>query len=643
MGVVIEPKTDDLVGIWDRWTNGKVVQAVSTSCARSEELSGRRGCRLECIGPRFKKAPGLAAATRELHTTSGNRNHRSVLAEASSPTTMVDVTDQVHIAILWESQYPARILTAAVKVRLSWASVWAKPVNLGLSIHHHAIRHPDRPAVLADGFRRTYRELDAISNRMANMLRGRYGVGRGMRVAYLMPNRPEIPELLAGILKLGAIAVPMNFRLELSDLAALCDNASPHVMVTDSATAERARSVAQPRGISLVVIDEDEARRDLERSSAAFSAEFASIPSSDDACIVYTSGTTGLPKGAAFTHGAIMNHAANFALECEVDGASRYLISLPHHVSVTVGFAPCFYVGATTVMTEVRSFDGDRFLRTVRDHSVTHTEIVPTQLYRVLASSRSQAASIPSIRTIAYGSAPAAPDRIAEIIERFGPVFMQLYGMTEIAGIGTTLRKHEHVEALKGDRSRLSSAGQASYGVHVRVVSEAGEDVASGERGEVWFRSPSIMRCYWQNTEQTAATIVDGCVRSGDIGEMRDGFLYLVDRKKDLIIRGGQNLSSKEIEEVLFRHPAVFEVAVVGAPDAEWGEQAVAVIVPRGEPVSADELRAFCTESGLSRFKTPTRFEFIDSLPKNGSGKVAKAELRERYRSEAGPAPIVGR
>lgn len=475
------------------------------------------------------------------------------------------------------------------------------------------------------------------------MLLGRYGVNRGMRVAYLMPNRPEIPELLAGILKLGAIAVPINFRLELSDLAALCDSALPHVMVTDSATAASAQSVAEARGIPLVVIDAEETGNDLERSSAEFSAGFASIPSSDDACILYTSGTTGLPKGAAFTHLAVMHHAANFALECEVNGASRYLVSLPHHVSVTVGFAPCFYVGATIVMTEVRSFDGERFLRTVNDHAVTHTEIVPTQLYRVLKSGRGGKASIPSIHTIAYGSAPAAPDRVAEMIERFGPVLTQLYGMTEIGGIGTTLRKHEHVEALRGDRSRLSSAGQPSYGMHVRVVSDAGEDADAGARGEVWFSSSYMMRGYWQDPEQTAATIVDGYLRSGDIGEMRDGFLYLVDRKKDLIVRGGQNLSSKEIEEVLFQHPGVFEAAVIAAPDPEWGEQAVAVIVARGEPVSADELRAFCSDRGLSRFKTPTRFEFIDSLPKNGSGKVAKAELRERYRGEAGPAPLVGR
>ncbi len=506
-------------------------------------------------------------------------------------------------------------------------------VNLARSIRHHAIRHPDRLAVVADSFRQTFSELDQRSDRLALSLQNEFGVRPGVRVAYLMGNRPQIPELLAAIWKLGAIAVPLNFRLSGAEIQAIAANASPFLLVTDSEYLEVARTALHTAGIPVLDIDNSGFEGLLDRASGdVFRLPVADAQ--DDACIVYTSGTTGPPKGAVFTHAAVMNHAANLALECGLGGDSRYLVSLPHHVSVTVAFASCFYVGATVVTTEVRAFDGERFVDDVNRHGVTHTEIVPTQLYRVLEAARDRHLRIPSMRTICYGSAPAAPDRVREMIDRFGPIFMQVYGMTETCGIATTLRKEEHVRALAEAPGQLSSAGHPSYGMHIRVVDDRGVDVAVGERGEVWFRSPYIMRGYWQNPEQTAEAIVDGHVRSGDIGEIRnDGCLYLVDRKKDLIIRGGQNLGSKEIEEVLFQHPGVLEVAVVAAPDHEWGEEAVAVVVRRaGSGVSAAELAAFCADQGLSRFKTPNRFDFVESLPKNSSGKIAKSELRDRYR-----------
>lgn len=510
-------------------------------------------------------------------------------------------------------------------------------MNLALSIRHHAARSPHRVAVLADGFRQTFKELDDRSDRVALTLQKAFGVEPGARVAYLMENRPQIPEILAAIWKLGAIAVPINFRLQKSEIQAITQNATPFLLLTDSEYAEMANSAA---GGSAVVVDIDDPEfATLIDAADGDLSHLAPVDAQADACVVYTSGTTGLPKGAVFTHAAVMNHAANLALECEVDGGSRYLVSLPHHVSVTVGFAPCFYVGATVVINEVRSFDGERFAADVNRHHVTHTEIVPTQLYRVLEAARTRQLAMPSMRTLCYGSAPAAPDRVTEMIERFGPILMQVYGMTETCGIATTLRKQEHVVALAEAPERLSSAGHPSYGMHVRVVGDRGADAGPGERGEVWFRSPYIMRGYWRNSEQTAAAVVDGHMRSGDIGEVRDGFLYIVDRKKDLIIRGGQNLSSKEIEEVLFQHPGVLEAAVVAAPHAEWGEETVAVVVRRsGEQPTAEELTTFCTEKGLARFKTPTRFDFVESLPKNSSGKVAKPELRERYRHAFGTA-----
>ncbi len=513
-------------------------------------------------------------------------------------------------------------------------------VNLALCVRHHAVRSPDRLAVLADDFRQTYKELDEQSDRVAIRLQNEFGVQPGARVAYLMTNRPEIPTLLVAAWKLGAIPVPINFRLQQREIEAIVQNAAPQLLVTDTDHGDAARAAAP--SIPTLGIE----RPSFANPSAVSTMATAALPivgADDDACIVYTSGTTGLPKGAVFTHAAVMMYAANHALECEMEARSRYLVSLPHHVSVTVGFAPCLYIGSTIVMNEVRSFDGERFLADVNRQEVTHTEIVPTQLYRILEAVRANEASMPSMRTLCYGSSPAAPDRVAEMIRRFGPILMQVYGMTEVGGIATTLRRQEHVTALAQAPERLSSAGQPSYGMHLRVVDESGAGVASGDRGEVWFSSPYMMREYWRNPEQTALALVDGHMRSGDIAEVRDGFLYIVDRKKDLIIRGGQNLSSKEIEEVLFRHPDVLEAAVVAAPHREWGEEPIAVIVMRGEGrPTPEQLQAFCLENGLSRFKTPARFDFVESLPKNSSGKVAKSELRERYRESSAVTNLQG-
>ncbi|MGZ0220494.1 MAG: class I adenylate-forming enzyme family protein, partial [Acidimicrobiales bacterium] len=219
------------------------------------------------------------------------------------------------------------------------------------------------------------------------------------------------------------------------------------------------------------------------------------------------------------------------------------------------------------------------------------------------------------------------------LVERFGPIFNQLYGMAEIASIGTILRKEDHVAALAGRPELLSSCGQASFAVDVRVVDHEGNDIGPGDRGEVIFGGPHVMKGYYRDTERTDQVLIDGWMHSGDIAEVsEDGFIFIVDRIKNLIIRGGLNIAPTEIENVLYRHEAVLEASVVGIPDPEWGEAIVAVVALRdGITADPEELRTYCRQSELTSIKIPERIELMDSLPKNAVGKIAKNEIRDRF------------
>jgi acyl-CoA synthetase (AMP-forming)/AMP-acid ligase II len=235
--------------------------------------------------------------------------------------------------------------------------------------------------------------------------------------------------------------------------------------------------------------------------------------------------------------------------------------------------------------------------------------------------------------TLGYGSSPISPERLGELVDRFGPIFNQLYGMAEIASIGTILRKEDHVAALADRPELLSSCGQASFAVDVRVIDAGGDDIGPGERGEVIFGGPHVMKGYYRDAERTDEVLIDGWMHSGDVAEVSDdGFIFIVDRMKNLIIRGGLNIAPTEIENVLYRHHAVLEASVVGVPDPEWGEAILAVVaLKEGMAVDPEELRTHCRNSELTSIKIPERIELLDALPKNAVGKIAKDQIRNRF------------
>jgi acyl-CoA synthetase (AMP-forming)/AMP-acid ligase II len=510
-------------------------------------------------------------------------------------------------------------------------------MNVGLAVTRSARRYPERIAVFDDHRTVTYAELERRSNRVANVLLGAYGLERGARVAFYSHNRIEVAEVMSGVAKAGLTYIGLNFRLTESELSQIFANAEPALIITEGASRELLEAANAELGAPLINLDEAgpqgwEAR--LADASDRTPSTLHEVYPADDFCIVYTSGTTGTPKGVWFDHGRVLQHATVAALEYELDLNTRYLMAIPHNSSVNITLVPVLTMGGAIGFYDGRGFDGVQYGDAVARHRATHSYLVPTQLYRLLDQLPEDSKALETMVTLGYGAAPMAPERTREMVERFGPIFPQLYGMAEIASIGSILRKADHVKALDGNHRLFASAGQPSYAVDTRVVDEDRNDVAVGERGEVIFGGPHLMKGYYRDPVRTSETLIDGWVHSGDIAEVDDqGYIYIVDRKKDLIIVGGHNIAPSEIEAVIHHHPDVLEVGVIGVPHAEWGEEILAVVALRpGATASSEELQQWCKdEPSLPTVKTPARVELIDALPKNAIGKIAKAELRERY------------
>jgi acyl-CoA synthetase (AMP-forming)/AMP-acid ligase II len=420
-------------------------------------------------------------------------------------------------------------------------------MSSGLAVMRQAQRRPDALALFDQHRQRTWAELDRRTNQLACVLQERFRVRPGDRVALFCPNRVEVVEVLCATHKVGGVYVGLNFRMTDNELDGAIENAEPRLLIGAGELAAEGRALATRHSIGWLDLDDPSSDGYESLIDAAPSAVLTSIHdrvSTDDACIVYTSGTTGKPKGVLFTHGAMTQHASVACVEYEISSQSRYLIQIPHNSSVNISMMPCLMVGAALGFSDSRSFDPQRFADFVASERVTHTFLVPTQLMRVLDCSKDLSESLRTLTTLGYGSSPISPDRLRLLIDRFGPIFIQLYGMAEIASIGTLLRKDDHVRALGSEPQLLRSAGQQSLAVDVRVLNVDGHDVTPGERGEVVFSGPHLMKGYYRDPERTAEVLVDGWMHSGDIAEIDErGYISIVDRLKHLIIRGGQNIA----------------------------------------------------------------------------------------------------
>jgi acyl-CoA synthetase (AMP-forming)/AMP-acid ligase II len=358
----------------------------------------------------------------------------------------------------------------------------------------------------------------------------------------------------------------------------------------------------------------------------------------DPYLIFYTSGTTGVPRGALYTHFRKLDNTRIKALEMGAKPEDRHVLVLPFfHIGGDCHVWPFFLVGGCNVIMSQKSFDPVAVLEVIQNEKATDMQIVPTQLNSILSRNDLKNYDLSSLNRIYYAASPMPLELLRKGLEIFGPIFSQGYGQTESGPQICALPRKDH-QVLDGsaeEQKVLSSCGQPSLGVHVRVVDEQNNDVAPGTIGEIIAQSDSLMVEYWKRPDETREVLVEGWLHTGDLGYYDEkGFIYIVDRKKDMIVSGGENVYSREVEDVLYLHPAIAEAAVVGVPDPVWVERVHAVIaLEQGSDVKKDDVIAFCKEH-LASYKTPKSLEFVDSLPKNPQGKILKKEIRAKYRTD---------
>jgi acyl-CoA synthetase (AMP-forming)/AMP-acid ligase II len=492
-----------------------------------------------------------------------------------------------------------------------------------------AERFPDRVAVVFEGRRTTYRELRERVDRLASSLLG-LGLEPGDRLALFLDNGDRAWELILACARAGVVWVPLNYMLKEREVETIVGHAGARALAVSAAHWPTARPVVERLGLEHVIATDWEPAGAVghayERLVAAGSPLRPTGARDPDAifCLLYTSGTTGLPKGTMLTHRAILAHAGLALREYRMGPDSVGLVVLPYFVGATLNCIqiPGLSQGIPLIFSR---FTPSSFFDLVRQHGVTHVQTVPTVLVRLLESEQVATADLSSVETIGYGSAPMPVDRLEQLLARFGPIFTQIYGLTETCAMATVLRRDEH----RGDR--LASCGRAAPGVEVDLVDEEGQPVPVGQLGEIVIRGPTLMAGYWDAPEATARAIRLGWFYSGDVAHQdADGFIYISDRKSDMIITGGINVYPKEVEEVIYRHPGVLECAVVGLPDPEWGEAVTAVVAPKpGRRVDPDEVVELCRRA-LAGYKKPRRVVFVDEIPRNPSGKVLKRVLRQQ-------------
>ena len=507
-------------------------------------------------------------------------------------------------------------------------------------------RRPERTAVITDDGSLTYGELDRRSTALANALVD-LGVEPEDRVATLLSNRLEGPIVDLAIFKAGAARLPINPTLSADELAYLLADSGATTVVcdadrtgdvdglpTDGSPTTRiavARSSGANDAAGSTSSEGWHALKVLEDAGDAESAPDVAVRPESIAGHFYTGGTTGKPKGVLYSHACLTVNFYAHLMELGFSDADTGLVSTPLSHSGGTFLLSGLLAGGTVVVQD--GFDVDRTVAAIAAHDVTWTFLVPTMLYRLLDAGV-EPADVPALERVIYGAAPIQTDRLEEAIDRFGPVFVQFYGQTEVPNLITTLDRRDHELALEADDEELlRSAGRPCLLTDVRIVDlGTGEPVSAGERGEVTVRSPYAFEAYHERPEATETTLRDGWVWTGDVGRVdEDGYLYLLDRSSDVVVTGGLNVYTREVEEVLGDHPAVAEVAVIGVPHEEWGEAVHAVVVADEEAdVDAAILREYAGER-LAGYKKPKAVEFVDALPETPLGKPDKDALRDRH------------
>jgi long-chain acyl-CoA synthetase len=489
-------------------------------------------------------------------------------------------------------------------------------VNLADSLVHAVTAYADRPAVKLDEVELSYAQLDQASQHVAGLLAAR-GVGPGDRVGIMLPNVPHWGVLYYGVLRAGAVAVPMNPLLKEREVAYYLGDSGANVLFAWHGFGAEAQAGAKLADAEAILIEPAGFLELL--GSAAPAADVADRAGSDTAVILYTSGTTGQPKGAELTHDNLTRNVEvglgllNATSEDVVFGG----LPLFHVFGQTCGLNAAVKAGAC--LTLLPRFDATKTLEILQRDNVTIFQGVPTMYVALVNHPNRADYDLSKLRVCASGGAAMPVEVMTSFEKEFGCVVLEGYGLSETSPIASFNLP---------ERRRPGSIGSPVPGVEFRIVDDAGNDVPDGDPGEIVIRGHNVMKGYWGKPEATSAAIKDGWFHSGDVARRdEDGFYFIVDRKKDMIIRGGYNVYPREIEEVLYEHPAVAEAAVIGMPHAELGEEVAAVVALKpGGSATPDELRDY-VKGKVAAYKYPRRVEIVDALPKGPTGKILKREI----------------
>ena len=485
-------------------------------------------------------------------------------------------------------------------------------------------RHGDRVALKSATENLTYAALNDHSDRMACGLSD-LGVGVGDRVALLLKNSFEYVISDIAILKCGAVKVPLNDLLSAPEIAYAVEHAGARIVVVHDTLVPLTHGLDD---VKKVVVSETDGARPGDLSfddllKAEPKQPLTPAASDQPTVIMYTGGTTGKPKGILHTSGGLGTNLLAHVMCGQIGADEKLLLTTPLPHSAGFFLQAALLQGATVRLEP--TFDPEALLKTIEEEGITWSFMVPTMIYRLLDHLRVGKADASSLRTIVYGAAPIATGRINEALERFGPIFLQLFGQSECPNFATTLSKSDHLNP-----DLLSSCGQPCPTVEVKIGDERGAELPVGEVGEVMLRSPYTMQEYHNAPDLTAAAYMDGWLRTGDVGYQGEhGHVFLVDRMKDMIITGGMNVYTSEVEAALTTHPNIRAAAVIGVPDDDWGEAVYAFIVSDAA-LNQDALKSHC-RTKIGKYKTPKHFSQVEELPTTPYGKIDKKALRIRW------------
>ncbi len=509
---------------------------------------------------------------------------------------------------------------------------------LGDIVRMNGGRFAQKIALIDENSRHTFREINSRVNRIIHALHQK-GIIKGDRIALLLYNCNTYPELYFAASKAGFVLVPLNYRLVPNELKYILNDAEPKAFIFGEAFLEKANSIKKDLDFirEFMVVG----NKTPQQGFINFTKMTEGFPDHEPACqsseddivfIMYTSGTTGQPKGAMITQKNLMSAVINQLIEVS-PAPKDVLFSLPpfYHIAALATFLVHFCRGCTHMT--ISRFDPAKVLEWIDRENPTSIHLVPAMQNMLLNFPNIEKANLSGIHSIFYGASPMMKAQLKESIKLFQCKFFQFAGLTEITGHLSCLRPEDHLlEGPPEKVKRLGSAGREGMGLETRIVDLKGNECPPGVPGEQIVRGDSVMAGYWKMPEETCKTIKDGWLYTGDICIKDDeGYIYYVDRYKDMIIRGGENVYPREVEEVISTHPGVMEVAVIGVPDDRLGESVKAVVVARpGHSVSEDDILILCNEN-LASFKRPGSIEFLEELPKNPTGKVLKRVLRELF------------